>query len=104
MNDLASAIRNVAPTSDALTRYRDACFRRMLSNPWRVKAACMGTDTADWSGEIHWPPEDGGEDFDDLERLAQERLDRGDLTKMEVAELEAALGALDDFRQQRRGS
>lgn len=85
---------------EGLARYRHAVFIRMLSEPWRVKAACLGTDTATWFGEVWWDTWEGGEDLEALEADAYGRLE-GDLTAHERADVMAALTALDDFKQQR---
>lgn len=90
MNDLASAIANIAPGVD--TTYYRATLMRMLCNPWRVKAAILGVDQCDWSH--------GTESLDELEAAANDRLETG-LTALERLDTEAALEALDDFRQQR---
>jgi hypothetical protein len=88
-----------AATNQTLRDYGWSVYVRMLANPWRVKAAITGE--TDWYGEPHWYPDEGGEDLDLLEDLALVKLDGSDLTTLERADVEAALDALDDFRQRR---
>jgi hypothetical protein len=90
----------VSATDKTLRDYGWSVYVRMLGNPWRVKAAITGE--TDWYGEPHWYPDEGGEDIDALEALALVKLDGTDLTTLERADVEAALDALDDFRQRRK--
>jgi hypothetical protein len=84
----------------ALADYGFAAYRRMLNDPKLVKEAITGEAT--WYGAPGWYPDEGGEDLTALEEAALDKLDGDDLGELERACLEAALDAIDDFRQQRK--
>jgi hypothetical protein len=102
--DLIAAL-TAKPTVDLVRAYsaiRHSVFCRMINDPKQVKLAIYPeAEGVDWYGYPHQFEHEGGENLDELERDAEERLDAG-ATGLDRAYLEAALTTIDYFRQQRR--
>lgn len=80
-----------------------AAYRRMITNPFYVRLAIYPDNPNPiWAGDPAWYPDEGGEDLDELREAIWARQERGGLTEVERANLDAALMALDDFGQMRK--
>lgn len=97
--NLATQLTSATWRTDALSDYRFKRTNRMLNDPKLVKQAITGECT--WYGYTWSFVDEGGEDLEALEFAAHERLDAGGLSALEIADVHAALSAIDDFRQQR---
>lgn len=73
--------------------YRFARSLGMMTNPWRIKATITGD--SNWYGD---------ESLDDLEYAANEKLEDRSLTMLARLDLEAALSAIGDIRQNREAA
>ena len=98
--NIASSLRQAKWTTDWLRDYKFRRVNQMCAGPSLIKAT-LGLPPI-WYGHPAWEVRDGGEDIDELEFLADSKLELAGLTPLEVADLEAVLTALDDFRYQRR--
>jgi hypothetical protein len=100
--NIATSLRHAPWSTDTIREYKFRRTNQMCADPSLIKRA-LGLP-AIWYGYPWSDPRDGGEDIEQLENLAFDKLERQDLTALEVADLESALTALDDFRQQRRAN